>query len=139
MHIRLSVFLVVLGLFVGACHDTATPVDPLPYAYVYEQVFLNEARAIPLTVQDGSFIYISGGLKGIILYRKAPGQFTALERQSPGKGSCRVRVDVTRQYVVDTCTSSQFNFDGYLLTGSASANLRPYAVAFDGTKITITN
>jgi hypothetical protein len=113
--------------------------DPLPYVFVNEQVFLNEIRALPLTIKDGNFIYINGGLKGIILYRRAPGQFVALERQSTGKGGCKVRVDASQQFVLDTCTQTQFDFSGGFLSGPATPNLRQYSVSFDGNLISITN
>jgi hypothetical protein len=128
-----------LVLVISSCKDTGNYRDPLPYVYVNEQVFMNELRSLPLTTRDGAYIYITGGLKGIIVYRKGPGQFVALDRQSPGPGGCPVRVAIAQQYVEDSCSNSQFDFNGYLLTGSAGANLRSYNLSYDGIKIVITN
>jgi len=136
--INKALLIVGIGLLAG-CDSSGNYRDPLPYVFVNEQVFINEIRALPLATRDGSFIYINGGLKGIILYRKAAGQFTALERQSPGPGGCPATVDLSQQFMKDSCTSSQFDFNGFLVSGTAGANLRAYSVSFDGVKISITN
>jgi hypothetical protein len=129
----------LLLLLLCGCNENQLAQDPLPYVFVNEQVFMNEVRALPLTTRDGAFIYISGGLKGIILYRKAPGQFIALERQSTSSAGCQVKVDVTQQYVVDTCNTTQYDFNGSYIGGTATPNLRQYNVNYDGVRIAITN
>jgi hypothetical protein len=133
------ILLLLAGLVWGCTNSGGFQNDPLPYVFVNEQVYLNELRAAPLNVQDGEFIYINGGLKGIIIYRRAAGQFIALERHSTGVGGCRVRVDITKQYVLDTCTNTQFDFSGGFRSGASAANLRQYSVSFDGNRIAITN
>lgn len=139
---RNSVFMLLLGiagLLMQACNDTPTAADPLPYVYVNESIYMNEIRALGLKSTDGSYLFINGGLKGIIVYRKAQGVFYAIDRQSTTGRGCAVKVDPTRQFVQDTCSNTQFDFSGQLISGAPIANLRRYNVNYDGLRIQITN
>jgi hypothetical protein len=135
---NLILFVGLLVAFTSCRSDSIGP-DTLPYVFVNESVFLNSLEAQPLTQRDGAFIYISGGLKGIIVYRQAQGLYTAIERQSPGKGNCSVRVDITQAYISDSCAGAQFNFEGELTSGYTPSNLRRYSVSADNNRIIITN
>ena len=132
-------FLLLFGLCLASCDNTAPSSDPLPYKYVYETVYLNTLQAQPLNTLNGNFIYIAGGLDSIIVYRHAAGDFYAIERRSPHVKHCRCRVNISKTYIEDVCSGSQFNFDGTLISGAAGAYLRRYNANFDGTKILITN
>lgn len=134
-----GVLLLLLGLLMQACNDTPTAADPLPYVYVNETIYMNEIRALGLKSTDGSYLYINGGLKGILVYRKAQGVFYAIDRQSTTGRGCAVKVDPTRQFVQDTCSNTQFDFSGQLVSGAPIANLRRYNVNYDGLRIQITN
>ncbi len=131
-------YAIVIGLLATACRQENQFLDPLPFVFVNEQVFVNELRAQPLTL-PGGFIYINGGLKGIIVYRRGQGDFVAVERQSPVVPGCQVKADASRLFLRDTCSNSQFTFEGQVSSGPASANLRQYRVNYDGTRILITN
>jgi len=66
-----------------ACSKDTNLISPIPDVIVREQLNLNSAEALPLKSRDGTFVYIKGGLKGIIIYRRSQDNFLAFERKSP--------------------------------------------------------
>ena len=50
-----------------ACSKDTNLISPIPDVIVREQLNLNSAEALPLKSRDGTFVYIKGGLKGIIV------------------------------------------------------------------------
>ena len=71
------------ALFFFSCREEVSPVSPVPDVVVQEQVSLNSVSSQELMLGDGRYIYISGGIKGIILYRKSSESYLAFERLSP--------------------------------------------------------
>ena len=139
IHLKPSLFVLFLvSTWVGACDNTAPTSDPLPYAPVNAVVYMNTLQSQPLNTPTG-YIYISGGLKGIIVYCYKVGNYYAIERESPDVKHCQVKVDITKTQVRDTCSNSIFNPDGTFISGTAGTNLRQYNVNFDGSRILITN
>jgi len=81
---------------------------------------------------DGGFVYMEGGLKGIILYRANENSYLAFERacpHHPSAGCAIVQVDVSSLFMIDHCCNSSFNFsDGYPTGGPAERPLIQYRV-----------
>lgn len=105
---------------------------------VNESIYLNTVEGIQLNQRDGAWIYHAGGLDGLIVYRQSQNRFLAFERRNPNANGCRVKVDPTGFFMVDTCTQAQHFFDGSI-RGVDVKPLRQYSANIDGTRILITN
>jgi nitrite reductase/ring-hydroxylating ferredoxin subunit len=82
----------------------------------------------------GNFVYITGGVSGIIVYRKSFDEFIAYERLCPHDPDCgRVFVDEDVFFAEDTvCCASQFSLDvdGAVVSGPSKFPLRMYQAVF---------
>lgn len=91
----------------------------------------------------GSWAYIEGGSKGIIVFNSDNENFLAFERHCPydSQNSCsRVSVDETNLFAVDSCCSSKYQLlNGSAIDGPASLPLIGYNTSFDGNIIHIWN
>lgn len=91
----------------------------------------------------GSWSYIDGGSKGIIVFNVDNENYLAYERHCPynPENSCaRVSVDETNLYAVDTCCSSRYQLlDGIPIDGPGTIPLKAYNTSFDGNIIRIWN
>ena len=96
----------------------------------------------------GGWVYIAGGVNGIIVYRKtttnSPTDFIAVERTStalPDDPDAKVKVQSDNFTLKDTISGSKWQiFDGGLISGPAVQNLRLYSAIFDGNNtLTIRN
>ncbi len=120
-------FLFIVVLLYSSCQDSIHR-DKIPRVYVNEELNLNDFRfnALKLT---GGFVYISGGVRGIIIYRKSQDQYLAFERDCPYQpdNQCAlVSVDPSNLFMTDTCCASNFDFDGYPFAGPAQFSLLQY-------------
>jgi hypothetical protein len=84
----------------------------------------------------GGWTYVSGGSKGIVVYRKSIDEFIAFDRHSPAKdGTCEKPLEVDSNNFLqlnDLCTSARFSLlDGSAMYGS-EFGLRQYQTFWDG-------
>jgi hypothetical protein len=133
----------LLLLATPACREEISPVSPIPDVVVQEQVNLNSVSTQELKLGDGRFIYISGGIRGIILYRKSTDIYLAFERKSPYRmeDTCGViTVPSSRFYMEDTCHKCTFGWDGRPQSGPCREILKQYKVQFiSSNTLSITN
>ena len=112
----------------------AVPVDF--YLYTTDPSFFN------LQVVGG-WEYITGGSRGILVYRASNEEFAAFDRHCPyqPENSCgQVQVINTNVSAIDSCCGSQFSIiDGSILNGPASMPLKRYQATFDGAVLHIYN
>lgn len=138
-----KVWLVWLIWVLAACERESNPISPVPDVVVREQVNLNSAEALPLKIRDGTFIYLNGGIKGIILYRRLPDNYVAFERKSPHRmeDTCGIiRVHSTGLFLTDSCHNCTFNWEGRPTGGPCKDILKQYNVQFLNTfTLLITN
>ena len=91
----------------------------------------------------GSWAYIEGGSKGIIIFNVDNENYLAYERHCPydPENICStVSVDETNLYAVDTCCKSRYQLlDGVAIDGPGSLPLKAYNTSFDGNIIRIWN
>lgn len=109
---------------------------PVPYVYVNEYININLPSYSNLQ-SVGGWAYISGGNKGIFVYRQSLDIFMAYDRMSPsvdGENCDPIYYDEDNGIIlIDACTNSQFSaIDGALLSGNAEYPLRGYQTSFDG-------
>lgn len=103
----------------------------IPDIYVRETVILANQEALPLRF-DGGVIYITGGVRGIMVYRENASTYKAFDRACPNNptATCELlRADDSKVFMIDTCCKSQFDWNGYYLGGPARGVPRQYATA----------
>lgn len=115
---------------------------PVPYVPIDIIVYPNDP--LNFKVQAiGGWIYVNGGINGIILYRKSQQEFVALERTSsylPDNPSARAKVMADNFTCRDTISDSRWQiFDGGVTHGPAEWALRVYGTAYDGNSVRIKN
>jgi hypothetical protein len=92
---------------------------------------------------NGGYKYLSGGVRGIIVYRVSETRYVAFERNcsyKPNEACANVNVDASGLFMVDQCCSSTFSFpNGDANNGPATRELNQYATDLEGTTLTISS
>lgn len=136
MKIRI-IYILLLFLFLQ-CDDEH---QRIPYVYVNIQKTIDDPELNSLLI-PGNYVYLTGGVNGIILYRLNSDEFLAWERTcayEPNK-NCRVEVDNTNIYCeCPCCESSYLILDGTPNQGPTEYPLKSYQTSFDGFYIRIFN
>ncbi len=90
----------------------------------------------------GGWEYITGGNKGIIVYRMTLEEFKAYDRtcpHDPDKDS-RIEVQTSGITAIDSLCLSQFSLiDGAPIIGPAQSNMKTYHTSYDGINLRIYN
>ncbi|WOK06469.1 hypothetical protein RT717_25675 [Imperialibacter roseus] len=92
--------------------------------------------------QVGGFVYLSGGNKGLIVYRQSQSEYRVWDRictYGPGKECEVVTMNSSGFYMEDLCCKSTFDLDGYPTAGPAKYPLVEYRAVSDGTFLYISN
>ena len=120
---------IISSIFISCKEDQ----DYIPYTKVNIYININEPDYIDLTT-PGNSIYITGGVRGIVIYRYTLDEFIAIERLSsynPEDG-CAVLIDSTSLFLDDPCSDSQFTISsGTVAKGPATRALKVYQSHFD--------
>lgn len=135
--------LLLLSFFIlFSCTKEVQNNDILPVVMVSETVDLNLPEFINLQV-PGGFAYMSGGIKGIIIYNVNGTQFKAFERSCPhlAPASCTQMTVENGIKMVCSCDNSEFNIlNGAPLTSGIAYFAREYLVTnINGSVLRITN
>lgn len=131
-------FLVVVACVKCTKNDNDSNV---PLAQVNVTVNINQPAYFNLQTVGG-WEYLNGGSRGLLVYRNGPEEFRAFDRHSPYNldANCRVFVDSTNIFAVDTCSGSRFLIiDGSVETGPAARPLTQYQTTYNGTVLQIYN
>jgi len=116
----------------------------VPIATVDIYIYANNPSFVSLNV-PGGWVYITGGVRDILVYRKSTSEFMAYDRNctyhSSDPSPCAtVSVDATNIIAVDTCCHSKFSiYDGTVLQAPAAAPLKAYNTTYDGNVLHIFN
>ena len=140
MKSKLAFFLGVIWIVVGSgCkkeEDTVPNVAVNIYLQTTDPDF-NDLNAV------GGWIYLTGGSRGILVYRFSMEEFKAFDRHctyDPSSTCGVISVDQSGIIAVDSCCNSKFLItDGSVLEGPASLPLKPYQTYFDGVSLRIYN
>ena len=138
--IRNTLVLALSILVLISCSDDAVLPD-IPNVPVNIQVPVNSLQ-YPELRQDGGYVYLNGGYKGILLVRQNAATYLAFEQACPYHPTdpcAKVEVDESNLFIVDDCCGSQFNFSGQVTSGPATYGLKQYATALSGSILYITN
>ncbi|MCX6257666.1 MAG: hypothetical protein NTW49_07215 [Bacteroidia bacterium] len=137
---KIIFFLLIASLFLSffSCNKK----DEVPYVPVNFSIQLNDPDFSILN-SVGNFVYVTGGVNGIIIYRVSGDQFMAYDRTCTFRpmDNCRVTVEQTHTFAVckDCCSSKFLLLDGSVTQGPASVPLKQYQTSFNGVTVSITN
>jgi nitrite reductase/ring-hydroxylating ferredoxin subunit len=116
--------------------------NAIPNIYVNFSINPNSTQYLKLNTVGG-WAYVTGGVRGIIIYRASIDQFMAFERDCPYQplNTCAlVQVEKSGVVAIDSCCGSQFILtDGSPIKGPATTSLKQYTTSYDGTTLTVTN
>lgn len=115
---------------------------PVPYVPVDITIYPNDP--LNFKIQGiGGWQYFSGGINGIVVYRKSAQEFVAIERTSsylPDNAAAKVKVQSDNFTLRDTISNSKWQIiDGTVTNGPATWGLRLYATNYDGNSLRIRN
>jgi hypothetical protein len=116
--------------------------QPVPSVPVQITIYPNDISNFSIQA-IGGWMYLPGGIRGIILYRKSQEEFVAIERTSsysPNNDAAIVKVQSNNFTLRDTVSESQWRiFDGTVTKGPAEWPLRLYGTTYDGNVLRIVN
>jgi len=108
--------------------------DRVPMVFVDFSLSLNLPEFSSLAVQNG-WIEVSGGSRGIIIYRRSQDEFVAFDRHCTYKVSegCRIDVDTETGITANCpCCNSVFSiYDGIPVSGTATVTLLDYRTGYN--------
>ncbi len=140
MNLKKIFFLLFIFAFEISCKKKDKDVVPnVPvdiYIYTTDPQFFNLQAA-------GGHEYITGGSRGILVYRVSGNDFVSFDRHctyQPSNSCGQIEVIQTNISAVDSCCGSQFSIvDGSVQKGPASFPLKQYQTTFDGNVLHIFN
>ncbi|MBL7883168.1 MAG: hypothetical protein JNL69_03815 [Bacteroidia bacterium] len=139
---RLSALILVTLFITGSFSCKKDNDNNVPNTAVDIYIYVNNPSFFNLNAVGG-WVYITGGVRGILVYRKSNTEFAAYDRNCTFQSSdpcATVVVDNTNIIARDTCCNSRFSmYDGSVLQGPAGLPLKPYATTFDGNVLHIYN
>ena len=117
--------------------------DAIPYV-PFDEVVINLNLPTYNRIRvDGGYVYIEGGVRGLILYRQNATTYLAFERNCsfrPNEACATVEVHSSSLYMIDACCNSTFAFpSGEPNSGQAWRPLMQYRTSLKGTELTITD
>ena len=111
--------------------------DNIPYQTVNINLYPNDPLNFKIQAVGG-WIYITGGVNGIIVYRQTmtgSSDFIAIERTStylPNDAGAKVKVLSDNFTLKDTVSGSKWQLNnGAVMTGPASLALKQYQAIYD--------
>lgn len=119
--------------FIFSCKkSTNHPIPSVPF-----DITINTSLPSYNSLQGvGGWAYVTGGVQGIVVYRKSTDEFVAFDRKSPIVSSeCKQPLTTNPDNFLqldDSCTKAKFSlFDGSPISGS-EFGLRQYQTQWNG-------
>ncbi len=148
-----KLFFLIIFLLTFSCAKNSNNSNPEPIDNVPVSITVNLNLPTNFHLQNiGSFIYLTGGVKGIILVHHTDDNFYALDRAcsyQPNSVSCsKIEVDSsflqfrcgqTTNKGFIKCCDSRFFFDGSVSQSPARFPLKQYNISKSGNTIFISN
>jgi len=151
MNRKTCIFLAFLLFVSFSCKKTnSLGPSPVPYVYVYTQIDYSTPLYSNLN-NEGGYVYINGGNKGLLVLQDFLGNFWAFDRTCPYHvtSPCGVvRMSTSGLSIVcgsysgqklDTCCGTTYGFDGSVTHKPGWYPLKAYRVTVSGTVLTISN
>ena len=127
---KAAFFFTVMSVCCSQCKKSDDPINSVQVDVYLDPTLPSNNN---LTVVGG-WIYVNGGVKGIVVYRRSPDEYVAFERNCPylPQNKCAVKVETSNLIVSDACCGSQFQLtDGIVIKGPATRGLKQYAAVAD--------
>ena len=122
----------IAAAFIFSCKKST---DNIPQTQVDFYIYLTQPEFQSLNTV-GNYVYVTGGVKGIIVYHKNIEEFVSFERScpyDPNVSGAIVDVDSSGLGMVDYHCGSRFNIlDGSIVTGPTAYPMRQYYCEYDG-------
>lgn len=134
----LNIFILLLFFIASGCKKNNNE-HPVP-SYSFDITINIDLPSYSQLVGVGGYAYVSGGSRGIIVYRRAIDDFVAFDRHSPKdpNGTCSEALtpDVDNFLQLnDICSDATFSlYDGSSISGS-EFGLRQYQTVWNGTNM----
>lgn len=117
-------------------------IDVVPNVYVNIYIYTTDPEFVNLNAVGG-WVYITGGSRGIVVYRNSIEEFMAYDRHctyEPINSCARIEMEQSNITAVDSCCGSKFVItDGSVITGPASLPLKRYQAKLEGSTLHIFN
>jgi len=135
----LSVLFCGLLLF-SFCKKEEHPTIP----NVYVDFYVDVSSTIYIELNTiGGWVYLTGGYKGILVYRNSVEDFVAFERTcpyDPDDDDAIIEVESSGLTVIDSCCMSRYLIiDGSVVNGPSTIPLKQYRTTFDGNMLHVFN
>jgi hypothetical protein len=112
----------------------------IPNVSVDIYLYLTQPESFDLNTVGG-WVYVPGGVKGIIVFRKSINEFVAYERDcpyDPDVSAAKIDVDSSGVIGVDNHCGSKFSlFDNTILNGPATRGLKAYYTEYNSSNQTV--
>ena len=132
--LKLTCFSILL-LAVFTCKKDSSDSD-VPNTLVDVTLYLTQPGFSNLGTV-GNWMYVSGGVKGIVVYQRAQDDFVAIERNctyQSSNSSAIVSVDSTNVFLKDASCGSKFYLnDASVANGPATVPLKKYNTSYNPT------
>ncbi len=137
-----TILLAVILLSAWSCGDKVQH-DTIPEVKVNMSLDINSTMYIELNT-IGGWVYLTGGYRGVLVYRVAVDEFVAYDRacpHDPFTQGARIVMDPSGITCSDTTScGSQFGIlDGSIIKGPSTIPLKRYFTYFDGNTLVINN
>lgn len=123
-------------IITGSCKKNNQS-ENVPKVYVDLLLQLNLPSYTALNTIN-NWVYVNGGNRGIIVYRRTSQDFVALERNctyDPEKSSATVEVQSNNITAIDSACGSKFQItDGSVTQGPATRSLVQYHAEYDASR-----
>lgn len=133
-----TLVLVAQSLLFSGCRETP---GVIPYVEVNVDINLSLPAYNALNF-PGNWLYISGGSRGLIVYRYTLDEFVVLDRHATFdvETGCQCTVAADGYTIEDPCSDSQwYIFDGSIIQGPTTAPLERYTTTWIPPVLTIRN
>ena len=132
---------IIFSIFFASVISCEKNVTDFPQANVNLSLFINNPEFFNLN-SPGGWMYLNGGVGGILLFRQSFEEFIAYDRATPFNPSSDCQIEVNEDNITNTepCSKSLFLItDGSVLQGPATQALIRYNTYYDGQNLTIFN
>lgn len=137
MKLRFILFLALSVFTLSACNKgNSHPVPNIPFDFTIDITLPSYSSLMGV----GGFTYVTGGSRGIIIYRRSIDEFIAFDRHSPQDpdGACDLPLYPDNDnflILIDSCSTATFSlYDGSAISNS-EFGLRQYQTVFNGSNI----
>ena len=139
---RLLLLCLITSVLFACKKKSDTQQPEIPYVIVNFSINPNSTQYIELN-HIGGYVPVTGGYRGIIIYRVSETEFKAYERAcayDPTADSAQVRMDVSGLTMTcPKCKSKYIILDGSPYGGPTQWSLKQYRTSYDGTYLYVMN